>query len=325
MTGERKSGAYNFPWRLCFTWRETNAHDVEIVDYHFMVSCPKKNSFTSNSIPFMEAGMNANRWAAKIAGVLVAVSLSATVWAQSPGMNTGAADLSAGNKWKFTGDIYLFAAGIGGESSSGGDIDVPFSDILKDLEMAFMGGLQARKGKWSLGADVIYMELSQSNDGQLGLPVGHEGLTVSTSSNLDLKAWIVTPTVGYNLIDTEKGTLDVIVGARYLSLNIDLDLTAVGPITTRKFQLSDSPHNWDGIVGVRGQLNLTPTWYLPYYADVGEGDSKATYQAFAGVGYRFKRVDAVVGYRYLAYEFEPNPAVRKLNFSGPIAGVKFAF
>jgi proteic killer suppression protein len=24
----------NDQWRLCFTWRETNAHDVEIVDYH---------------------------------------------------------------------------------------------------------------------------------------------------------------------------------------------------------------------------------------------------------------------------------------------------
>jgi hypothetical protein len=269
--------------------------------------------------------MNANRLVAKIAGVLVAACLSTTVWAQSPGMYTGAADSSAGDKWKFTGNIYFFAAGIGGESSSGGDIDVSFSDILENLDMSFMGVLQARKGKWSLGADVMYMDLSPSNDGQLPLPVEHEGLTVSTSANLDLKAWIVTPNVGYNLIDTEKGTLDVIVGARYITFDIDLDLTAVGPVTTRKFQLSDSPRNWDGIVGIRGQLNLAPTWYLQYYADVGEGDSKATYQAFAGVGYRFKSVDAVVGYRYLAYEFEPNPAVRKLNFSGPIAGVKFAF
>ena len=24
----------NDQWRLCFVWRETNAHDVEIVDYH---------------------------------------------------------------------------------------------------------------------------------------------------------------------------------------------------------------------------------------------------------------------------------------------------
>jgi proteic killer suppression protein len=24
----------NDQWRICFAWRESNAHDVEIVDYH---------------------------------------------------------------------------------------------------------------------------------------------------------------------------------------------------------------------------------------------------------------------------------------------------
>jgi proteic killer suppression protein len=24
----------NDPWRICFTWRDGNAHEVEIVDYH---------------------------------------------------------------------------------------------------------------------------------------------------------------------------------------------------------------------------------------------------------------------------------------------------
>lgn len=35
--GDRK-GQYsiriNAQWRICFTWRDGNAHDVEIVDYH---------------------------------------------------------------------------------------------------------------------------------------------------------------------------------------------------------------------------------------------------------------------------------------------------
>ena len=37
LTGER-AGQYsiriNDQWRICFIWREGNAHDVEIVDYH---------------------------------------------------------------------------------------------------------------------------------------------------------------------------------------------------------------------------------------------------------------------------------------------------
>jgi proteic killer suppression protein len=37
LRGERKgqhSIRINDQWRLCFVWRDGNAHDVEIVDYH---------------------------------------------------------------------------------------------------------------------------------------------------------------------------------------------------------------------------------------------------------------------------------------------------
>jgi len=37
LKGNRKnqhSIRINDPWRICFIWKEENAHDVEIVDYH---------------------------------------------------------------------------------------------------------------------------------------------------------------------------------------------------------------------------------------------------------------------------------------------------
>lgn len=37
LTGDRKnqhSIRINDQWRICFTWHDGNAHDVEIVDYH---------------------------------------------------------------------------------------------------------------------------------------------------------------------------------------------------------------------------------------------------------------------------------------------------
>jgi len=37
LKGDRKgqhSIRINKQWRVCFTWREGNAHDVEITDYH---------------------------------------------------------------------------------------------------------------------------------------------------------------------------------------------------------------------------------------------------------------------------------------------------
>jgi proteic killer suppression protein len=37
LTGDREgqhSISINDQWRICFVWRESNAYDVEIVDYH---------------------------------------------------------------------------------------------------------------------------------------------------------------------------------------------------------------------------------------------------------------------------------------------------
>ncbi|MGB5613095.1 MAG: hypothetical protein WBM67_10610, partial [Sedimenticolaceae bacterium] len=74
-----------------------------------------------------------------------------------------AAGESADESWQFDGAVYLWGAGIGGTSAAGDDIDISFSDLIDNLDMAFMGSLEARKDKWTLLADVIYLDVS---DGQ---------------------------------------------------------------------------------------------------------------------------------------------------------------
>jgi len=221
--------------------------------------------------------------------------------------SAGAAESSDENNWKFGAQIYIWGAGIGATTRTGGDIDVTFSDILRDLDMTLMGNVTARKGKWLLAADVIYLNVSQDNVSSIPF------------TNADIKGWVVTPVVGYNLINTDKGTLDAVAGVRYLHLNASLDVLGFTV-------LSDSSTIWNGVVGARGQVNLAPNWFLPYYADIGAGQSKLTWQAFAGIGYKFKHVDAILGYRYLDWKFkDDNKVFDDLNFSGPIAGVRFQF
>ena len=45
---------------------------------------------------------------------------------------------------------------------------------------------------------------------------------------------------------------------------------------------------WDGIVGAKGAFALGDKhkWVVPYYVDIGTGDSDVTWQAELGVGYR---------------------------------------
>ena len=59
-----------------------------------------------------------------------------------------AADSPATDDWQYVGEVYLWAAGIGGTSAAGDDIDISFTDLSKDLDIGFMGfvGGGARAG-----------------------------------------------------------------------------------------------------------------------------------------------------------------------------------
>ena len=82
---------------------------------------------------------------------------------------------------------------------------------------------------------------------------------------------------------------------------------------------------WDAVISVEGRFGLTDKWYLPYYLDVGTGRSNMTWQAYGGVGYGFGKVDAVVAYRHIEWEFDDGPVFDDLNFDGPFAGIQFRF
>ena len=206
--------------------------------------------------------------------------------------------------WQFEAAPYMWAAGIGGTTASGGDIDIGFSDIWDNLDMALMGKFGARKGKWSILTDVIYLDVEADSGG----------------IDLGLQSWIVTPAVGYNLIQEENLALDIVGGARFLWMKSTLDLTGIGGP-----RLSDSGNVWDGIVGLKGEVNLAKHWSIPFYLDVGTGDSDLTWQAIGGLAYKLKKFDALVGYRYLEWDFDDNDVFDDMNISGPYAGLKLRF
>jgi hypothetical protein len=82
--------------------------------------------------------------------------------------------------------------------------------------------------------------------------------------------------------------------------------------------------NVDAIIGVKGRYAFgnNREWFVPYYVDVGGGDSKHTWQAAGGVGYAFHWGEAFVVYRYLDYKFK-NADIGDVNFGGPAFGVAF--
>lgn len=208
--------------------------------------------------------------------------------------------------WKFGIGLYFWGASFGGESATGSDIDVKLDDILDNLDFAFMGMAEARKNKWLFAADAIYLDLENSAT-----------IAPGTEASVELSGWVVTPFVGYNLVNSKILDLNILGGARYLYLKTGLK---VGPDS-----VEDSGDNWDGIIGIRGAVNLSKKWYIPYHLDIGTGDSDVTYQASAGLGYHFKHIDLVATYRYLRWDFDNNKALDNLYFQGPLLGIRFRF
>ena len=239
----------------------------------------------------------------------------------------GAADSSEQGKWRFDLAVYVWLPTIEGDLGfdvPGGDdsIEVDPSTILDNLKLTGMLAFEARKNRWSALADVIYLDLGNEQNSSIVLPGGS---TLNEDARLDLTSWIVQMAGAYEVVRTDRANLGVLVGLRYFSMDTDLDIRIDGPLPpelpTQSF--SQGTDLWDGIVGIRGQYGRK--WYLPYHLDVGAGSSEFTWQAMAGVGYRWHWGSVVAVYRYLSFDEGDQKLIRDLSFGGPAVGVNFKF
>jgi opacity protein-like surface antigen len=234
-------------------------------------------------------------------------------------LNTAAyAATSTGDDiWSFGGAAYLWGAGVEGTDSAGDEIDVSFSDIVKDLDGGLMGIISARKGKWTLLADIIYLSINQETSSTANII----GVPEKVDVDVKLEGFVSTLLAAYRVQESDMTSLDLLVGARYFRVDVDLDVD----VGASKTKASDSGDVLDGIIGAQVLLNLSENWYLSCYADVGTGDSKRTWQVWPGFGYRLEKVDVVAGYRHLEWESDDGDTIDDINFSGPMLGVKFRF
>jgi len=232
------------------------------------------------------------------------------------------------DQWQFDATIYLWTPQIDTTTQNGADASLSFDDILDHLDFTFMGNVGGRKGKWSFLVDEVFMQLSD-NQG-ITRTVEISGASRNLDLDLKLKSSITTLAAGYNLVDADGLLLDAIGGARYtwMEVKVKVDLDRIGgplPPVSRSLDEKHSDGNWDAIVGARGRYNIDDSWYLPYYADVGGGQSDLTWQALAGIGYRFGWGDATVAYRYLDYDFDSDYVVKDLTVKGPVFGATWRF
>ncbi len=200
------------------------------------------------------------------------------------------------------------------------------NDYLSNLQFALMLSGEARKGPWSVVTDIIYLDLgNQDSDiltfrGARGEPLPNLPHQAETS----LSATVWTLAGGYTLSRGPWGNVDLLAGFRYLGLDTELKWQLAGSDDRldRTGKVSSSKDEWDGILGVKGQILFGDTrWFMPYYLDVGTGSSNLTWQAALGAGYRFDWGDVTLALRSLSYEFDKDDA--DIRFTGPVLGATF--
>ena len=224
---------------------------------------------------------------------------------------------------KFYVALYGWMPNIYGESGTDSDFEIDLDDILDDLQFMVMANVGVKKDKWEVYADVIYMDLEADNN-SIGRLKGVVPVNVDT--DVELNAWVVTPKVTYNLIEKDKFKMNILAGARYLYLDVDLKVD-IDDVRDHGISGSGSVSDnwWDAVVGITGEVTLNEKWFMPYYFDIGTGQMELTFNLFGGIGYRFNRVDLEAGWRYMRWNFDDNPALDNLYISGPIVGFRYRF
>ena len=62
---------------------------------------------------------------------------------------------------------------------------------------------------------------------------------------------------------------------------------------------------------------------MPFYLDLGAGQSTMTWQAAAGIGYGFKWGELSALYRWLDYDMKSGKAIQGVRMNGPQVGATF--
>jgi len=219
-----------------------------------------------------------------------------------------------------------FPSGAGGPSFS-----VNAKDVLNKLDMAFMGTFEVRGARWGALADWVYSDLSASRTASRDVGINGQPLPAGVTADIGLavKTNILTLAGTYALVETPASSFGSVVGARMLGVDQTLNWSLTSPPlgVARSGSAALSQTNWDAILGFRGRVRFGGDlrWFVPYYADIGTGDSKLTWQALLGLGYSFGPVDVLAAWRYLDYEMKNGQPIQSLTFNGVAFGVSVRF
>jgi hypothetical protein len=216
--------------------------------------------------------------------------------------------------WEFQIAPYLWMAGMDGDVGllpgvPPADVDASFSDILDNLDFAFMLAGEARKGRGGVLGDIVYMDLGAS-----GATPG----PLYSTAKLDSRARLATVAGFWSPWRDGAAAVDFLAGARFWAVDTKLSLGAgFLPATS-----ASHDENWiDPFVGARlkGPLGGDKVFGSLGLIAGGFGvGADVMWDAVANIGYRWTDgFSTTLGYRYLSVDYSDGDFVWDVDMHGP--------
>jgi hypothetical protein len=253
----------------------------------------------------------------------IAVTASVVLILAASGLAPGAAFARTASTttpqgaWQHTAAIYMLAAGMSGKAAIGpvdADVDVPFSEILENLEFGGMAAYRGTNGRWSVMVNSMFIGLGITKDGPLG-----------GSAEVDFDQTMLEVDGGWRFA---KG-LELYFGLR--GTDIDMNIEVRPTIGTT--QTADDRHSWvDPLVGIRYEVPMGSKWTFVGRGDIGGFGvgSDFAWQAMTHFDWRIsKRFGAAFGYVALDMDYKDGEGSDFFKYdilgSGPFAAGTFHF
>jgi len=261
--------------------------------------------------------MNRKPW---LGAVLLCVLVISAAGAADSQVIAGTAN---DNQWHWDLSLPAWAPAIDGTISFSGippqHVKASISDIVKNLDFALIGHVEARRNRLGLGGDVLYMSL------EADVPTSGPILG-QTNPRANVKALIVEGFGFYRLVTAgsspnNMGYADAILGARHVGMQAQIKGDQASS-SERKFSFVD------GLAGLRGYGGFGEKWGLRGRVDVATFGSDATWNFEGSLAWRASRrwtIDG--GYRSLDIDYDKGQGserkILNLKIFGPVITFRF--
>lgn len=241
------------------------------------------------------------------------------------------------SEWRFTVAPYVWGVGLTGDVGLFGlkpvEVDIPFSDIIQNLDFAAMGIMEAHNGTWGVVVDLNYTNLSA--DTSVTGSLAKSPINYTVDAELEVTEFIGTVLGEWRAYESGQITFDLLAGARYWNVQNDISVDAsvssdkdLGLALSRQFSGDDGASWVDPMVGFKTRIDTDSPVYFTGWGMVGGFGvgAEIDWDAMGGIGYKWNDTfSSVLAYRAIGVNYDNDGFVYDVVQHGVALGLVFNF